>query len=194
MAKDGEKKLRLFVAIELPAEVKENLATAQQELAAMAGDQVHWTPPEQIHLTLLFLGGVASSKLPALQNSFTTVCASGKSLALRAEGFGCFPNARSPSVLWCGVSGDTTPLEQFQKRLSEALAPWCEKIESRPFQPHLTIGRVRERGRLGKLAQALVAKERAFFGEWQARNCSLMQSHLSPHGALHSELQKCPLL
>ena|SRR5436190_2274541 len=194
MAKDGEKKLRLFVAIEVPAEVKENLATAQQELAATAGDRVHWTPPEQIHLTLLFLGGVAFSELPALQNSFTTVCASGKSLALRAEGLGCFPNARKPGVLWCGVAGDTGLLEQFQKRLSEALAPWSEKIESRSFHPHLTIGRVRERGRLGKLTQALIAQERGNFGEWQARSCSLMQSHLSPHGALHTELQKCPLL
>jgi 2'-5' RNA ligase len=189
--KEAEKKLRLFVAIHLRPEVKESLATVQRQLAPIAKDLVRWTPQNQLHLTLLFLGSVSPSQLSELQISFKAACATRGSMLLRAEGLGCFPNLRRPNVIWCGVGGQIEPLLELQKNFSESLRPWRQKIETRAFHPHLTIGRVREGARTKKLTDALGAKETEFFGEWQARSCSLMQSQLSPRGALHSEVLQC---
>ncbi|HUR45270.1 MAG TPA: RNA 2',3'-cyclic phosphodiesterase [Candidatus Saccharimonadales bacterium] len=193
MEMEDQHRLRLFVAIPLPSEVKDVLTGLQSTLKASTGDAVRWTPREQMHLTLLFLGGVPHSQLEPLQNKLQEACASGQSLTIRAQGLGYFPNARKPQVIWCGVEGEIELLQKIQKHLQEALRPWCERIETRPFHPHLTLGRLRQGSRAPKWTMHLQSNSAKNFGEWLVTGCSLIQSKLSPHGSVHSELLRVNL-
>lgn len=186
---EGTEKVRLFVAIPVPDSIKTALRRMQQTLKEASGDSVRWSTPEQLHITLLFLGYVESTELPALEKAFAAVGKEMPRLHLSVQRLGCFPNERRPRVIWAGLEGDVEPLKQFQGKLKSALQAWCQKPESRAYQPHLTLGRVREGARVRKLGEAMQGHAGARFGEWVAGNCSLMRSQLSPHGATYFEVR-----
>jgi 2'-5' RNA ligase len=185
---EGAEKHRLFVAIHLPLSVKEAVGQMQQELRAVSANDVRWSSPEQLHLTLLFLGYVESFEVPNLKKAYEAVCQDGSVMRFMAKGLGGFPNPRRPRVIWAGVEGDVERLKTFQEKLQAALKGWCQKDEAREYRPHLTIGRVREGASVKKLSEELQAKAAATFGDFVAEGCSLMRSQLSPHGAVYSEV------
>jgi RNA 2',3'-cyclic 3'-phosphodiesterase len=190
---EGTEKLRLFVAIHVPDVIKSELRRMQQALRTASGDSVRWSPPEQLHLTLLFLGYVDSSELPKLEEAFANLGQQSAPLRLSVQGLGCFPNERRPRVIWAGLAGDVEPLKVFQGKVQAALASWCQKEETRAYHPHLTLGRVREGARVRNLGESLSANAVVRFGDWTAESCSLMQSQLSPHGSIYREVRTCPL-
>jgi RNA 2',3'-cyclic 3'-phosphodiesterase len=185
---EGAEKHRLFVAIHVPEAVKESLREMQKELASVTANTVRWSSPEQLHLTLLFLGHVESAALPNLKPAFETVCQEGSAMRFNVKGLGCFPNPRRPRVVWAGLEGDVEKLKAFQRKIHDSLTHWCQKEEDREYRPHLTLGRVREGARVPKLGEALQARTAATFGGFVAEGCSLMRSQLSTHGAVYSEV------
>ena len=110
-------------------------------------------------------------------------------------GLGCFPNSRRPRILWAGLAGELQPLEALQKGVQAGFLALGFAGEDRPFQPHLTIGRVPELNAAGRsqLAEALAGGRDRDFGEWKAGRVDLMQSVLSPQGAAYSALKSIPL-
>lgn len=161
-------------------QVIRNILRCQQELARTAGETVRWTPEEQIHLTLQFLGRISPADVAQIQARLAPLP---RLLRLSAEGVGGFPSVRRPGVIWVGLAGNVQQLEQLQADVENA----TRRKEERPFRPHLTIGRVRE-GRRPKLQLDPWKNER--FGEWEVREMLLMESKLSPKGATHSVLAK----
>jgi 2'-5' RNA ligase len=186
--------MRLFVAVRLDPElhaVLRGLQTGLQRLDTQR--QVRWVDPEGIHLTLLFLGEVGPGRLPALLRGLESAAAGRAAPVLRLGSLGAFPNARRPRVLWVGVEEEGAhlgPLHEAVTQAGEALG-WAR--EARAFQPHLTLGRVRDEatrtGLPAALLQALVdTRVPALAARPQAR-LGLLQSHLSPGGARYEELQ-----
>lgn len=173
--------VRLFVAINLPEELRTNLAKLRT-----SDEMVRWTLANQIHLTLKFLGDVDSASLGDLEVALRRGCRGAKPLNMEAVGVGTFPNLRRPRVLWVGLEGDLVPLAALQERIRHETEAWCLP-EDKPFSPHLTVGRVRE-GRSPDLREWAAQGARARFGSWQAGKIHLMRSVLSPGGATHSEL------
>jgi 2'-5' RNA ligase len=172
--------IRAFIALPVAPGVVRNILRCQQELAGQAGDRVRWTPEEQIHLTLQFLGNLSPSDVDQIQTRLAGVM---KPLHLRAHGLGGFPSLRNPRVIWIGLTGDIDQLKAIQSAVEHATG----RSEERKFHPHLTIGRVREGRRLNvKLDQW----KNHDFGEWDARELLLMQSKLSPKGATHSVIAR----
>jgi 2'-5' RNA ligase len=115
---------------------------------------------------------------------------------LRADGLGCFPHARNPRVLWVGLLGDLDRLEELHARVEEQTRNWSARDAARPFQPHLTIARVKDlrladRRRLG---EKIAAHARVSLGGWRVDRVDLMQSILSPHGAEYECLGAFALL
>jgi RNA 2',3'-cyclic 3'-phosphodiesterase len=174
--------VRLFVAINLPDEVRANLARLRT-----SEDAIRWTPPGQIHLTLKFFGDVDSASLGDLESALCRACEGARPFNLEAAKVGAFPNLRRPRVLWAGLEGDLAPLAALQERVRRETEPWG-RSEDKPFSPHLTVGRVRE-GRSPDLRDwAASGAARARFGSWQTGKIHLMRSVLSPGGATHTEL------
>src|SRR5881628_1816488 len=97
-------KLRLFVAIAVPEEIKARLAALQRKWRERLGrSSVSWTRPEDFHLTLRFLGDVSSNRLEELTSALAAAAAPQAPLTLTVAGLGCFPNSRRPRVLWAGI-------------------------------------------------------------------------------------------
>jgi 2'-5' RNA ligase len=188
--------LRLFVALEPPDIVRRRLAALQTELRRLAGraaSDVKWVAPENVHLTLQFLGAVPEERVDGVRAAVLAAGAGSPPLHLELRGAGGFPNARRPRVLWAGIAGDLSPLAELVADLGRRLGPLGFEPEERPFSPHLTLGRSREpRGAPG-LAAALAQAAEAPAAPWRANEVVLFQSHLSPKGPRYEALARGPL-
>jgi 2'-5' RNA ligase len=187
---EHEKPLRLFVALELPAEVIAALAATQQQVQRGGKHPVKWVKPASIHLTLQFLGAVNAEQLPfiltALDSVHDSLRAAGDDAALlHLAEVGAFPNARRPQTLWVGVAGALAGLHRAQQAVVAALEPPGFAAEERPFRPHLTLGRVRkearpaERASLGAVLAGIPAPQPV---RWPMGLPYLFESTLSPAG------------
>jgi 2'-5' RNA ligase len=189
--------IRAFIAINLPQAMRARLAQFEHELAAsFVAGAARWVRPEQIHLTLKFLGDVPEESLSDLETALRRACQSSAPFELRADGLGCFPHARNARVLWIGLLGDLDRLEELQARVEEQSRNWSARDAARPFQPHMTIARVKElrladRRRFG---EEIAAHARVSLGGWRVDRVDLMQSVLSPHGADYECLADFALL
>jgi RNA 2',3'-cyclic 3'-phosphodiesterase len=184
--------IRLFVAVFPPAEVAHRLSEAARGLTGgLSPRAVAWTRPEQIHLTLNFLGNVERARVEELARAMEAACCRGQPHLLQAHGLGCFPSAARPRIIWAGLRGAVDVLEALKRTLDEGLASLGFAPETRPFHPHLTIGRVKQLsgGDRRHLGAALPAWREADFGPWTVERVNLMQSVLSPGGAEYAQLQ-----
>jgi len=195
--------VRTFIAIALPEEVREYLGRCQERLKG-AGADVKWTRPEQIHLTLAFLGNVAADELDALSEAVREAASGFGPLRLRATGTGQFPPGGRPRVLWVGVRAEAGDLGGLQQAVAQAAARFAEKQEHRAYHPHLTLGRVRQgrRGRRGSrggggdlhgLARAVAEMAEEEEPAFDADEVVVFQSDLGPAGPTHTPLARLPL-
>lgn len=187
---------RLFVALDPPEPVRRRVAALGVELRRTAGrhaDEVRWVPPENVHLTLQFLGAVPEERLGAIEGAVRAAAAAGRPLSLELKGAGGFPNARRPRVVWAGVAGEIEVLAAFVADLGRRLAPLGFAPEERPFSAHLTLGRARDgRGAPG-LAGALAQAAEAGGTPWRVADVALFESHLSPKGPRYEVILRAPL-
>ena len=184
-------KSRLFIAIQIPEPVRNEILRVQQELRQLASpDAIRWTKPEQFHLTLKFLGGIPEDSVPALKESVQAVCAAGQPLRLDARGAGFFPDARSPRVIWIAVSDDEGKLAVLQKAIETVTRRFAEKPGAEKFAGHATLGRFKnpKQQDIEMIASHLNAMETRLFGTWTAREVKIVCSELSPSGARHFPL------
>jgi 2'-5' RNA ligase len=187
---------RLFVAIFPPAHIIAGLRAAVADLAKdIPTRAIRWTQPDQIHLTLHFLGAIAIGRIPEIQSALAAACQGHRPHHLRAAGLGCFPTRNRPQIIWAGLAGDLQALQHLKKSIDGHLLAYGCVGEDRPFHPHLTIGRAREMSAAGRcqVAEGLARQQDRGFGEWQVGSVELMQSVLSPQGAAYERLQSLRL-
>ncbi|MBI4697762.1 MAG: RNA 2',3'-cyclic phosphodiesterase [Nitrospirae bacterium] len=133
--------MRSFIAIELPEAVRYALSGIEEELKKSRAD-VRWVKPENIHLTLKFLGDVEEKNTEKITEILKDICRRFKPFALEIKGMGVFPHPRSPRVLWTGMDISDT-LENLQKEIEDAMTSLGFEREDRRFTAHLTLGRFR---------------------------------------------------
>ena len=177
--------MRLFVAINLPPEVRQDLWEAAEPLRS-GGYPIRWVGPEAIHLTLKFLGEVDAEREPEITAAIGGATQGTRRFMLPIEGFGAFPSAGHPRVVWAGCEG-VPPLELLQHRLEQEMERVGFAIEGRPFHPHLTLGRVKRHARPGELRDfGAVLEPLTYANEVEVRSVDLMQSKLSGEGATYT--------
>jgi RNA 2',3'-cyclic 3'-phosphodiesterase len=178
--------LRLFLAIEIPDDVREELRRLQSKLESLLPPRaVRWTKPEQFHLTLKFLGNVPVADVDALSGEVRAVCDTARPMRLRAEGLGFFPDAQSPRVFWVDIKSVDGLLMDFQRQLDLAVQRFAEKQENK-FTAHVTLARFEKmRNSDTEKLRAAIAVGKTF-GEWVAGEVRLIKSSLQPSGALHA--------
>src|SRR5208282_5639708 len=165
----ASEKMRLFVAVFPPGEVVERLAeTIGRVAGGLSPKAVAWTPPEQIHLTLNFLGSTASETVEDLERRMEGVCRAGETHLLEARGLGCFPSPGRPRIIWAGLPDPPAALISLKQELDKGLTELGYAVEDRAFHPHLTLGRVKQlnAGDRQHLAQAWHGLGEAEFGRW----------------------------
>jgi 2'-5' RNA ligase len=189
--------LRLFIAIAVPPEVRQEIGRAQGRLQRHSPPgAIRWTRPEQFHVTLKFLGDVPSEHLAALEKSVNTVCSNSPALRLSANGIGFFPNAHKPRVIWVGARDDGAQLSELHRRLEEALHWLDQAARPKKFTGHITLGRFKpgHHGSIQKLLELASDLHGQQFGDWQAREVEIVRSELTSVGAEHLQIASFPLV
>ncbi len=179
--------MRSFVAVDVPASIRQGLATLQARLRESGAD-VKWVRPESVHLTLKFLGEIRLEAVADIREALGKVIRRHEPFSVKVRGVGCFPRMNQPRVVWVGLCGDGGRLISLQREVESAMEMLGFPPEERGFRPHLTLGRVRSpkgRERLAGLVQAL---QEAEVGEFQVRSLVQYQSELHPSGARYTPL------
>jgi 2'-5' RNA ligase len=186
-------RIRAFIALPLEPVLAAEIKKVQQRLNPPGG-AVRWISPEHLHLTLQFLGNVATDRLDDLTAALRRACTHTAPFQLALEGAGCFPNAKSPRVVWIGIQGDLEPLRKLQDQIAQETKNLGDHGDQRAFQPHLTIGRVKASGLEGRKAgQAIELATVPKLGDWTVHHVLLVQSELAPDGARYITLAAVPL-
>jgi 2'-5' RNA ligase len=182
--------LRAFIAIEIPPEIKKAIADQIASLKNSAGHAVRWVAPENIHLTLKFLGETSPSNVQPLSEALQAECEQHAPFEISVSGLGCFPNAHRPRVIWIGL-GIPQELNHLQHKLEQATARLGYATEDKPFSPHLTIGRVREQATSAELKNINCEFEKlhvGLLGTFTASSVHLFKSDLKPSGPVYTSL------
>jgi RNA 2',3'-cyclic 3'-phosphodiesterase len=183
--------MRLFVAVDIPAEVRQGLASLQDHLRHAQAD-VSWVRPENIHVTLKFLGETDEKRLPSIREALADVARTGAAFSMQVAGVGSF-GGRVPRVVWVGVRDGAQPLTELARQVEQALVRLGFPKEKREFAAHLTLGRVRSPRNAEGLLAAIheVREERS--GSIAARGFELVQSELRPSGSVYTTLGRFSL-
>jgi 2'-5' RNA ligase len=193
--------LRTFVALELPDEVRaaigETIGRLRTELKER-DDLVRWVNPHAAHLTLKFLGPTPEEAVVGVGAAMQRAVEADAHGPLRmsTSHVGFFPGPRVPRVVWLGLEGEIERLAALRDAIEEQVAPLGWPTESRPFAPHLTLGRLRpqaspaECAGVGRVLGQVWAPDALAF---EVDQVSLMLSELGPAGARHTRLVGVPL-
>jgi len=189
--------IRSFIAIELPAELKQYLTGLQAKLKADNQPRIKWVKPEGIHLTLKFLGDVETSMLEPITRAMADATAGITPFKLGVQQPGAFPSLQRVQVVWVGLGGEVDKLKQLHKNLDINLTGLGFTAEQRQFKPHLTLARLgdeasaEQRRQLGEL----ISTTRLEAGQTiKVEGISLIKSQLTKAGAIYSRISSAELL
>jgi len=185
--------VRLFIAINLPADVRQRIHEATATLRDAAPD-VAWTPPERLHLTLKFLGERPESEVARLESMLRRVGGHHATLPLTIEGGGAFPTLARPRVIWAGVAAEPR-LELLHHDIEAACAELGYDVEGRPFRPHLTLGRARGgvEPAAARVAISRAARRIELREEVDVETVDLMRSDPGPAGPRYARVAAAAL-
>ena len=182
--------MRVFIAIDIDEKVRAAIADVQKQLNAKVdirkGD-AKWVEPENIHLTLKFLGEISDEQLAEVNEIANTVAAAHNKFTLDIESVGSF-GGRSAKVVWVGAGKGTDALLALQKDLDDLLAQAGYPKEEREFSAHLTICRVKNPKAGFKLADAVGQFAKLKLGSIDADAVCVYQSQLTPAGPIYTLL------
>jgi 2'-5' RNA ligase len=175
---------RLFIAVDLPDSIKENL-----EAMSFGLPGAKWVDVQQIHLTVRFIGEVDGVLFHDIKNALHEVSIAAFDLQLKGVGY--FPPRGTPRVLWAGLE-KSEPLQLLRKKIDSALFRIRVKPEGRKFSPHITIARLKN-SPVQKIANFLAGNGLFSQEPFQVADFKLYSSTLSPKGAYHKVERIYPL-
>jgi 2'-5' RNA ligase len=185
--------MRAFVAIDLAEAVRAVLAREQLRLKAACGhtSDIRWTRPEGLHLTLKFLGEIEAARVASITAALQAL---GRFHPFKVEvkGFGYFPDARRPRVLWVGLEAPAA-LAELAWRVEAALEKLGFARENRPFTPHLTLARFDRPHAPPALAASIDGSSVDSLGCFEVTEFFLFESRLRPGGPEYFKRARFPL-
>jgi 2'-5' RNA ligase len=183
--------VRLFVALEIQASVRESLAVLlaqlRQTASRVSDRRPRWVRAENLHVTLKFIGEAAPEKLNGVRGALMAV-RSNSPVDMTFRGLGFFPNDKRPKVFWAGIAASRT-LAALAAGIDGALSARGIPRETREFAPHLTLARFEPPGMHESLRGAIQAAQSRDFGAFQTREFHLIESKTKPSGAEYTVLQ-----
>jgi 2'-5' RNA ligase len=190
--------MRTFIAIELPANVKQRVLERQRRLQRLldeqaSGDAFRWTPADNLHLTLRFLGETSEAQRKQIETALTTIVSAVPVFHLALQATGAFPNLRKPNILWLDFVGDVGVLAPLQQRIEVVAQEAGFAGEERAFTAHLTIARAQKSAapsiltRAGEALRTVTAPQAAD-EPFAVEALHLIHSDLRPAGPVYTPL------
>jgi len=179
-------KIRSFISVDITDRVLTEKITELQQTLTRVGADLKLVEPENIHLTLRFLGEIDLSTLEAVREGIKSVKYS--SFMLSLKGVGVFPNLRHMNVVWVGISEGEKNLREITEKLESILKRISFPPDHKGFSPHLTIARVKTSRNKDKLANLIVELKNFHAGSMLVDSVKLKKSILTPKGPLYSTI------
>lgn len=179
---------RTFIAINLPDDIKKKFNPIIEELKKLNPDYgIKWVEPENLHLTLHFFGDLSEKQIALVEEGIEEITKRIESFKLNIKNAGCFPNEREPRVFFASVK-DAETLHDFIGKLEIMLQNLGFKVDTRPWQGHLTLGRIKDWSRC-KIAGVKIPPM-----AFSVKSVELMESQLSLEGSIYSVIKSFPLM
>jgi RNA 2',3'-cyclic 3'-phosphodiesterase len=183
---------RIFIAVPLPANIRDAAGNARSALAAY-DDRLRWVRPEHLHLTLHFLGNISTSMLQEAAAAAEEAASSEQPFSITLAGLGAFPSAAAARVVWVGVTEGAGRLTVLADRLGRALRARRFLLEDRSYSPHLTLARLRDSGRPPDLRREAETLCRMVLGEHRVAEMIVVKSVLGSSAPAHTVVASAPL-
>jgi 2'-5' RNA ligase len=188
--------LRSFIAVEVPVEIQNAIAHSTASLQkALPKPMVRWVAPQNVHLTLKFLGDVSPANLERMADVLKIEAAAHGVFSMSVGGLGAFPTSRRARVIWIGLEAPPS-LVALQRGVEAVSARLGYTREDRPFSPHLTIGRVGQNVTatdLQKIRAAVEGTTVGSLGMVKVDAVHIFKSDLSPSGSVYTHLYGLPM-
>jgi RNA 2',3'-cyclic 3'-phosphodiesterase len=183
-------RIRTFIGIDIGKPIRDRLVGLQETLGR-TGVEVKWVEPENLHVTLLFLGEVDEREVPSVCTAISDAAAKHEPFTMSIETAGCFPNPRRPRVLWVGVGEGVQGVCALHDSLEPPLLELgCYRREQRKYTPHVTLGRVKSDRPSNDLSVALAKNGVWKGGDTVVREVLVMSSQLGPKGPVYTVLSR----
>jgi 2'-5' RNA ligase len=183
--------MRLFIAVKISDAIRSELAEFVDQFLQFPG-KVKWVEPQNMHLTLKFLGETDSKLLDKVKSATAAAAKGLGAFDVTLSGCGAFPNLRAPKVFWVGINDDKMRLRSLAQQIDSNMVGLGYEREARPFSPHLTLARVKEPERLELIKEA--------FGNAKfppqtlgVKAIYLIESRLRPDGPVYTDVAEFPL-
>jgi RNA 2',3'-cyclic 3'-phosphodiesterase len=184
--------MRAFIALDLSPSVRDELGELIQVLSSVRR-QVKWVKPDQIHVTLKFLGEIEEETLPPILGAVSGTLSTYRPFIMRVRGVGAFGPGDRIRVIWAGIEEASGSLALVQRSIEKAVEPLGFPPEERPFKPHLTLGRLRDPIRDPGLSAALAERSGFDGGSFSVDRIVLYSSTLTPAGPIYRAVHPWPL-
>ncbi len=177
---------RVFIAVKIIPGPE--LLKILNSLKAVLGDEkINWVNPENIHLTLAFIGETEEERIKILSIMLKQACTGFGEFSFRLESTGVFKNLRDPRVLWAGIEG-YEKLLKLNDLIKTGLNDTGFPVEDRPFKPHITLGRIKYLKNTESLKSALEIYKDTFIQDVRVEEVILYQSILRPEGPMYKSI------
>jgi 2'-5' RNA ligase len=184
-------RIRAFIAVDIPPLVRERIRSFQLPLRDIPAD-VKWVRPENMHVTLKFLGDIEGGQVPLVLEKIREAATGLRPFKISLAGTGAFPNGRRARVLWIGVEAGCAPLSRLAESIEMRLEPLGFEREKRAFAAHLTLGRIQSPA---GCEEVIAAMEREPFrtDPYRIEEVVLYQSELKSSGPVYTALGRVQL-
>jgi len=180
--------MRVFIAVELPERTKKEIARVQERIKNTS-NRIKWVDPSSIHITLKFLGELKEDLLSGVFKTTREVAEKFSPFTIKIRGTGAFPNPGNPRVIWMGIEEGSSQLARIAEELEKKLSHQGFPRERRKWVPHLTLGRVKELKDRENIKKLITKEEQTPGGVVEVERITVMQSRLTPQGAIYIPLQ-----
>jgi 2'-5' RNA ligase len=182
--------MRAFIALEFDDRLKDIVTATQQTLRETEG-KISWIDPQQAHLTLKFFADINETQVEEIEKIMDVIFKDTPSTNFTLDKLGTFPNEHSPRVVWLGIQDHKNILRNLSTRLEKSLEPLLPHFRDKPFEPHITIGRIKllNDPSLWKDRMKNIPIEKQ---EITLKEISFIKSVLSSSGPSYSYLKRCP--
>lgn len=183
--------MRTFIAIGIPKNIKDKIGVYEEPLRKERA-KISWIKPENIHITLKFLGEVEENKIQEIYEALKKCVSNQKPFDIEVIGTGGFPNLNRPRIIWVGLKKGSEELKTLAKSIDNELEKLGFRKEKRGFSPHLTVGRVKNIYNIHEFVEKMNSVE--FKGDtFTADEILIMKSDLKPTGAVYTKLHTIKL-
>lgn len=186
-------RLRTFIALDLGKPIRDRLISLQEKLAS-DGAKVKWVEPENLHITLLFLGEVDQRSVIDICRAVADAAKQVPAFSVSIQGAGAFPNSRHPRVLWVGAGQGAEEVCRLHDALEPSLLELgCYRREERKYTPHVTLGRIKPDRSGPGLENELRKYQTWSAGETTIHQVHVMSSELTRDGPVYTVLSRAKL-